>query len=199
MNYPKGIKNNNKNNYIKFDNRGMGLESDINSTNQYYIDNSIAYIYKKPTPIQVTKVDYKNKNAIIKEAYFKEPSTTDYNGLYNGLYIDFEAKETTSKTSFPLSNIHKHQIEHIRHIIDNGGIGFLIVRFTSYNKDYILLGKDLFDFLDKYNRKSIPLSYFKEKGYEIKLSYRPRLDYLKIIDEIIGGSKNVKEKESNSR
>ncbi len=198
MNYPKGIKNNNKNNYIKFDNRGMGLEDDINSTNQYYIDNSIAYIYKKPTPIQVTKVDYKNKNAIIKEAYFKEPSTTDYNGLYNGLYIDFEAKETTSKTSFPLSNIHKHQIEHIKHIIDNGGIGFLIVRFTSYNKDYILLGKDLFDFLDKYNRKSIPLSYFKEKGYEIKLSYRPRLDYLEIIDEIIGGSKNVKEKESNS-
>lgn len=199
MNYPKGIKNNNKNNYIKFDNRGMGLEGDINSTNQYYIDNSIAYIYKKPTPIQVTKVDYKNKNAIIKEAYFKEPSTTDYNGLYNGLYIDFEAKETTSKTSFPLSNIHKHQIEHIKHIIDNGGIGFLIVRFTSYNKDYILLGKDLFDFLDKYNRKSIPLSYFKEKGYEIKLSYRPRLDYLKIIDETIGGSKNVKEKENNSR
>lgn len=198
MNYPKGIKKENSSNYIKFDNRGMGLESDINSTNQYYIDNGIAYIYKKPTPIQVTKVDYKSSNAIIKEAYFKEPSTTDYNGLYKGLYIDFEAKETTSKTSFPLSNIHKHQIEHIKHIILNGGIGFLIVRFTSYNKDYILLGKDLFDFLDNNNRKSIPLSYFKEKGYEIELSYSPRLDYLKIIDKIIGGNKNVKEKESSS-
>ena len=38
MNYPKGIKRNNENNYIRFDNRGMGLEEDINLTNQYYID-----------------------------------------------------------------------------------------------------------------------------------------------------------------
>ena len=43
MNYPKGIKNNISDNYIKFDNRGMGLESDINITNQYYIDKEIAY------------------------------------------------------------------------------------------------------------------------------------------------------------
>ena len=36
MNYPKGVKNNSNDSYIKFDNRGMGLESDINLTNQYY-------------------------------------------------------------------------------------------------------------------------------------------------------------------
>ena len=187
MNYPKGIKQNNNNNYIKFDNRGMGLESDINLTNQYYIDNGKAYIYKKPTPIQVTKVDYKNNSIIIKEAYFKEPSTTDYNGLYNGKYIDFEAKETTSSTSFPLSNIHKHQIDHIKHIIDNGGIGFLIVRFTSLNRDYILMGKDLIDFIYNNQRKSIPLEYFEKNGHLIEISYIPRLDYLKVIDNIIGG------------
>ncbi len=187
MNYPKGIKTNSTDNYIKFDNRGMGLESDINLTNQYYVDKEIAYIYKKPTPIQVTKVDYKNNSIIIKEAFFKEPSTTDYNGLYKGMYIDFEAKETTSKTSFPLSNIHKHQIIHIKHIIDNGGIGFLIVRFTSLNRDYILMGKDLIKFLDNNDRKSIPLEYFEEKGFIIQLSYTPRLDYLKVIDKIIGG------------
>ena len=186
MNYPKGVKNNTNDNFIKFDNRGMGLESDINLTNQYYIDKKIAYIYKKPTPIQVTKVDYKNNSMIIKEAYFKEPSTTDYNGLYDGMYIDFEAKETTSKTSFPLSNIHKHQIEHIKHIISNGGIGFLIVRFSSLNKDYILMGEDLFKFLDNNDRKSIPLQFFEEHGYLINISYIPRLDYLKVIDKIIG-------------
>lgn len=187
MNYPKGIKTNSSDNYIKFDNRGMGLESDINLTNQYYVDKEIAYIYKKPTPIQVTKVDYKNNSIIIKEAFFKEPSTTDYNGLYKGMYIDFEAKETTNKTSFPLSNIHKHQIIHIKHIIDNGGIGFLIVRFTSLNRDYILMGKDLIEFLDNNDRKSIPLEYFEDKGFIIQLSYTPRLDYLKVIDKIIGG------------
>jgi len=42
-----------------------------NTCNQYYVDKKIAYIYKKPTPIQVTKVDYKNNSMIIKEAFFK--------------------------------------------------------------------------------------------------------------------------------
>ena len=188
MNYPKGVKNNSNNSYIKFDNRGMGLESDINLTNQYYIDNKKAYIYKKPTPIQVTKIDYKNNSIIIKEAFFKEPSTTDYNGLYKGMYIDFEAKETTNKTSFPLANIHKHQINHIRNIKDNGGIVFLIVRFVSLNKDFILMGKDFIDFIDNNDRKSIPISYFEEKGYILDISYIPRIDYLKVIDRIIGGT-----------
>ena len=194
MNYPKGIKNTTNNSYIKFDNRGMGLEEDINITNQYYIDNNIAFIYKKPTPIQVTKVDYKNNSMIIKEGFFKEPSTTDYNGLYDGLYIDFEAKETTSKTSFPLANIHKHQINHIRNVINNGGIGFLIVRFTNLEKNFVLMGKDFIDYIDNNDRKSIPIDYFNDKGYLIELSYMPRLDYLKIIDIIIGGKNGKKEK-----
>ena len=185
MNYPKGVKNISTDNYIKYDNRGMGLENDLNLTNLYYVEKGIAYIYKKPTPIQVTKVDYKNNSMIIKEAYFKEPSTTDYNGLYKGKYIDFEAKETTNKTSFPLANIHKHQIEHIRHIVNNGGICFLVVRFSTLDKDYILMGNDFINYLNNNDRKSIPLSYFENKGYLIEISYRPRLDYLKIIDKFL--------------
>ena len=51
---------------------------------------------------------------MIKEAYFNEPSTLDYTGIYKNKYIEFDAKETKSKTSFPLSNIHSHQLEHIK-------------------------------------------------------------------------------------
>lgn len=51
---------------------------------------------------------------MINEAYFRTPSTTDYNGVYQGYYIDFEAKETKNKTSFPLNNIHDHQVEHMK-------------------------------------------------------------------------------------
>ena len=187
MNYPRGVKQVQIENNINYGNRGMGLEEDLNLTNSYYVDKNIAFIYKKPTPIQITKVEYKNNDVRIKEAFFKEPSTTDYNGLYKGKYIDFEAKETLSKTSFPLDNIHKHQIKHIRNIINNGGIGFIIVRFNKLGRNYLLLGKDLIDFIDANERKSIPLKFFEEHAYLIEIGYVPRLDYLKIIDSIYGG------------
>ena len=95
MNYPGGIKIKNISKEINYKNRGMTLENDINKTNEYYKEIEKAYIYKKPTPIKIVKVDYPSREkAIIKEAYFTIPSTTDYNGLYKGKYIDFEAKET---------------------------------------------------------------------------------------------------------
>lgn len=173
-----------KNSFQGHGNRGMGLENDLNITNQYYLLHDIAVIYKKPTPVTINQVDYPSrKDAVIKEAHFNTPSTTDYNGLYRGKYIDFEAKETKLK-SFPLSNIHPHQIEHLRKIIQHGGIAFLIVRFTSVDEIFYLDGHDFFEFLKINSRKSIPLEYFNEKGYRIKVKFNPRIDYLKIVDQI---------------
>lgn len=164
-------------------NRGMMLESDINQSNKYYLDHNIALIYKKPTPIKVVKVEYP-KN-VIKEAYFNEPSTLDYNGIYKGKYLEFDAKETQSNTSFPISNIHKHQLKHMRKVIYFGGITFLIVRFTKINETYILLGSDLFNFIENNDRKSIPIDYFRKNGFLVELKYIPRLDYISIIDKIM--------------
>ena len=188
MNYPNGIKKQQSTiktqQNINYKNRGMTLEAELNITNEYYRITNKAFIYKKPTPIKVTKVDYPTRDkTIIREAFFTIPSTTDYNGLYNGKYIDFEAKETQSKTSFSLANIHSHQIKHIENIYNNGGIAFLIIRFTVLNETYLLTAKAFLDFLMKTKKKSIPISYFKEKAYIIKDGYQPRIDYLKIIDE----------------
>jgi len=177
INYPGSIKKTNTVKINNYGNRGMTLESDLNDTNNYYLEKNIAVIYKKPTPIQVVETNYEK----ITKAYFKQPSTTDYNGIYKGYYIDFEAKETTSKTSFPLSNIHNHQIIHLKKIIEHGGIGFLIVRFTRLDKTYLLFAEDLLDFLDKTKKKSIPLSFFEEKGFEIEFKLNPRIDYLSIV------------------
>ena len=185
MKYPSGIKKEFKH-LTTYDNRGMNLEDDLNSSNEYYLINDIAVIYKKPTPIQVNKVDFKSRcDAVIKEAYYKVPSTTDYNGIYKGYYIDFEAKETKNTTSFPLSNIHTHQIKHLERIKKHGGIGFIIVKFTRLNKTYILYIEDLLDFMGTEERKSIPTSFFDEKGILLKEGIRPRYDYLKVIDERI--------------
>ena len=193
MNYPNGIKKEtstskiNKN--VSYDNRGMNLENDINLSNEYYRDIDKAYIYKKPTPIKVTKVDYPSRDkAVIKEAFYTVPSTTDYNGIYKGYYIDFEAKETINKTSFSLNNIQPHQIKHLENIERHNGIAFLIVRFTKLNETYLLLIKDLLNFLNTNDRKSIPVSFFKEHGFLLKDNYNPRIDYLKTIDQLIGGN-----------
>lgn len=165
--------------------RGMTLESDINETNSYYLTNNIAIIYKKPTPIKILKLDYKTNK--ITNAFFETQSTLDYNGVYKGRYIEFDAKETKSKTSFPLSNIHPHQIKHIKNIIDNEGICFLIIRFDSLNKNFVLFGKELLEFIQKEERKSIPLTYFETNCKKIELKYNPRLDYIKIIKEFMEG------------
>lgn len=184
MRYPTGITKTYQS-LKQYGNRGMGLESEINQSNEFYLLHNIAVIHKKPTPITIVNVDYKSRiEATIKEAYFKIPSTTDYNGIYRGKYLDFEAKETRQKSSFPLSNIHAHQMKHLFQIIEHGGIGFLIIRFCHYGETYLLEGTKLQTLLGETNRKSIPYSYIKQYGKLLKDGFQPRIDYLKIVDEL---------------
>lgn len=185
MRYPNNIQKNYKGK-INYTNRGMDLERLINEANAYYLENDIAIIYKKPTPIQVVDVDYKKMQ--INKGYYKEPSTLDYNGIYKSSYIEFDAKECHNKTSFPLSNIHSHQIEHIKRIIKHGGIVFLIISMN--NNYYLLKGCDLIDFMNNFERKSIPYSYLEEKGYPINYKYHIGLDYIKAIDKAYKGVEN---------
>lgn len=182
MNYPNKKKKVQKNE-INYANRGMGLEADINNSNKYYLENDIAIIHKKPTPIKVVKVDYNKRiNTKITEAYYEIPSTTDYNGIYKGKYVDFEAKETKSKTSFSLNNIHMHQIKHLINVEKHGGISFLIIRFVNLNKTFLLETKYLEEFINNNDRKSIPYSYVELHGFVIDEGYYPRLDYIKILN-----------------
>lgn len=183
MKYPDGTKVKITNKITNHAHRGMGFEDDINLTNQYYKDHNIALIYKKPTPIKATNISYKNNTKQICNGYFEKASTTDYNGIYKGFYIDFEAKVTTSKTSFPINNIHQHQLEHLLEVTKHQGISFILVNFCDLNQIFLLETDKIFDIMN--TRKSIPVEYFMEKGYLIKENYQPRIDYIKIIDEII--------------
>ncbi|WP_280768183.1 Holliday junction resolvase RecU [Salipaludibacillus daqingensis] len=172
----------------RFSNRGMSLEEDINETNDYYRIHKIAIIHKKPTPLQIVNVNYpKRSAAVVTEAYFKKPSTTDYNGVYKGRYIDFEAKETKNKTSFPLKNFHDHQIDHMREVIAHGGFVFALLRFSLFDEVYLLKAEDLIHYYDNQDtkRKSISKSDIEAYGYHIAIGYHPRIDYLKVIDNIL--------------
>lgn len=195
IHYPNGkiytpskepLKRKNKN--YSFSNRGKTLEDEINDANEYYLANEIAVIYKKPIPIQVVKVDYPQRSsAVIKEAYYRTPSTTDFNGVYQGKYIDFEAKETQNKTAFPLQNVHLHQVEHMRKVVIQEGICFLLVRFSVFDRYFCLPYEQLQHFWDRMQtggRKSIALAEFEERAIEITPKYAPRIDYLTIINNL---------------
>ena len=172
-----------KNPVFSYGNRGMNLEEDINLSNEFYKLNNICLITKRPTPINVVKVDY-SKGPIITNAYFEKQSTTDYNGVYKGRYLDFEAKSTQKVTSFPLHNISPHQIEHLKTVIKHGGIAFFIIEFAKLKEVYLLDAKFVIKFYEESERKSIPYSTFKIEGHKIKSGFSPRLDYIEIIDKI---------------
>ena len=164
-------------------NRGMSLEEDINLSNEYYRESGIALIHKRPTPINIVKVDYAH-NARITDAYFEKQSTTDYNGVYKGKYIDFEAKNTKSTTSFPLSNISDHQITHLKNVLKHGGIAFFIISFQMKDEIYLLDASFVIEFYEHGERKSIPYSVIKEKGVLIKQDYTPRLHYIDAVEKL---------------
>lgn len=178
-----------------FGDRGMTLEEELNQSNDYYRIHDIAVIYKKPVPLQIVKVDYpKRSKAVVKEAYFRQPSTTDYNGIYQGKYIDFEAKETQSKTSFPLKNFHKHQIEHFRSCLKQDGICFVIMRFSVLNEYYILPASILIKYWDGQEisgKKSIPYQDVKTNAISINPGYNPVLPYLEACDQMIAKIKEI--------
>lgn len=164
--------------------RGYRLEEDLNVTNQYYNDNDIALIYKKPTPVQIVKVDYPSRDhARITEAYYRTPSTTDYNGIYKGRYIDFEAKETKNKSSFPKYLVHPHQIRHLKKVRLHDGIGFFIIRFTHFQETWLIDSQDLIDVFENTEAASVPHAWFAEHGIRLEEGYLPRISYLKAVEE----------------
>lgn len=164
-------------------NRGMVLENELNDSCLYYREKGMGLIYKRPTPINIVKVDYSH-GATITQAYFETQSTTDYNGVYKGKYLDFEAKSTKSKTSLPLNNIAPQQVDHLEEVIRQGGIAFFIISIDLLNEVYLIDAKYICEFYRNKPRASIPVSEIKEKGHLIKEGYHPRLDFLPLVDKL---------------
>lgn len=169
-------------------NRGMSLEHDINEANKYYLATNQAVIHKKPTPVQIVNVSYPARAAAkITEAYFRQASTTDYNGIYKGYYIDFDAKETTHKRSFPLSNIHEHQVKHLKAIAKQKGLAFMIIRFTVLQETYVIWANLIFKYWDnrENGRKSIPYEEITKFGERVEQQFNPVTPYLQAVDKLL--------------
>ena len=134
--------------------RGSDLEDLINRTNDSYREKKLALIQKVPTPITPISIDKESRHITL--AYFEQKSTVDYIGAVQGIPVCFDAKECRVKT-FPLQNIHSHQIAFMKEFEEQGGISFIILSFTALNEIYYLPFQEVYRFwkrMEEGGRKS---------------------------------------------
>lgn len=130
--------------------RGSTLEDMINFTNEIYQERGLALVQKIPTPIKPIKIDKEKRHITL--AYFEQKSTVDYIGAVQGYPICFDAKECGTDT-FPLQNIHAHQIEFMKRYEEQGGISFMILYFTGRNEFYYLRFLELMKYWKRIEEK----------------------------------------------
>ena len=104
--------------------RGSTLEDLINRTNDSYREKKLALIQKIPTPITPIQIDKSSQK-----------STVDYIGAVQGIPVCFDAKECSAST-FPLQNIHAHQIRFMEEFEAQGGIAFIVLYYTGMDEIY---------------------------------------------------------------
>lgn len=120
--------------------RGSSLEDFLNHSNDIYREKKLALIQKIPTPITPITIEKDTRHITL--AYFDQKSTVDYIGTVQGIPVCFDAKECAVKT-FPLQNIHEHQIQFMKEFEDQGGIAFITLYFSAMNEIYYVPYADI--------------------------------------------------------
>lgn len=126
--------------------RGSVLEELVNRTITYYLDNGLALIQKIPTPIKPINIDKETRHITL--AYFDQKSTVDYIGAVQGIPVCFDAKESAVNT-FPLQNIHEHQIRFMEQMEKQGGIAFILLYYSHLDEAYYLPLQDVLAFWNR--------------------------------------------------
>ena len=137
--------------------RGSTLEDMVNRTNERYLEQELALIQKIPTPITPVRMDKEHRQITL--AYFEQRSTVDYIGAVQGIPVCFDAKECNADT-FPLQNIHEHQIIFMESLEKQQGISFLLIYYTARNEMYYMRFEEVAKFWNRAmtgGRKSIRL------------------------------------------
>lgn len=126
--------------------RGSTLEDLLNRTNEKYAENRLALIQKIPTPITPINIDKESRHITL--AYFEQKSTVDYIGAVQGIPVCFDAKECNTDT-FPLANIHEHQVAFMHRFEEQDGIAFVLISFTHRDEFYYLRFADMIRFWER--------------------------------------------------
>ena len=162
--------------------RGSFFEELINETNEYYRDNGIALVHKIPTPITPIEIDKESKHITL--AYFDQVSTVDYVGVAQGVPICFDCKECVADT-FPLQNVHAHQVKYMKDFEAQGGIAFLLIYDTSRDIIYYMNYPELAYFYERQEnggRKSIRFEELNGANFHRK-SDNLYINYLEYVND----------------
>ena len=100
----------------------------INYTIEDYRTRKLALIQKVPTPITPVNIEPETRHITL--AYFDKQSTVDYIGAVQGIPVCFDAKECKTDT-FPLANVHEHQLKFMEDMEKQDGISFLLIYYTE--------------------------------------------------------------------
>ena len=162
--------------------RGSTLEDMINMTNDNYRLKNLALIHKIPTPITPVKIDKSSRHITL--AYFDQQSTVDYIGAVQGIPVCFDAKECASDT-FPLMNVHKHQIEFMQDFEKQDGVAFILIYFTNKNEIFYVPFKDLFAFYTRSINGGRKSFRYEELNQDYKVEKSPGflVHYLECINK----------------
>jgi len=126
--------------------RGSTLEEMVNRSNDQYRDMGLCLVQKIPTPITPIEIDKEHRHITL--AYFEQKSTVDYIGAAQGIPICFDAKESKTDT-FPMANVHEHQVNFMEDWEKQGGISFLLVFYSMRDSILYLPFRDLKRFWDR--------------------------------------------------
>ena len=162
--------------------RGSTLEDMINHSNEVYRTKKLALIQKIPTPITPITIEKETRHITL--AYFDQKSTVDYIGTVQGIPVCFDAKECAVKT-FPLQNVHEHQIRFMKEFEEQGGIAFIILHFTTLDEVYYVPFEDMHTFwkrMQQGGRKSITYEEI-DKTYRIGRYKDILVHYLEMIQK----------------
>lgn len=160
-------------------NRGKFFEEWIDHSNAVYQAKGLAVITKIPTPWQVQrKYSPFDKTYNIANAFPEKKSTVDFGGTAKSKSIWFDAKVTKQARSFPLKNIHAHQIDYLQQVDNQGGKAFFLIHAELLKVTWLLWINDLLAFIKWETRKSIPFSWLDENCSRIVSRNGIVLDYL---------------------
>ena len=145
--------------------RGSSLEDLINISIEKLREDGLAVIQKIPTPITPIEIDKKSRHITL--AYFDQKSTIDYMGVVQGIPVCFDAKECAVDT-FPLQNVHEHQMAFMEDFEKQEGIAFFLIAFTARHEYYYMPIREMKVFWDRMKaggRKSIRYDELKDDHF----------------------------------